>query len=919
MSATSIGSPKDLSTEDACKSVSESNSDSEDDPSLITESIYDPPPAAGSDDDDVHLASGSGGDSCGEPSLGSDGDSDNGRPPGSESDDDRSPGSGCDSDDEPPPGSDDDSDVQPTESDDDYVSDNDQSPGSVDDSADIQLPESGVKRVEPPLGSSNDSENDASHESNKDFSHFAACDASDTDPPSLPYSALFENDLLLLALKLKYKLTGEAVGDLTQLCNFLTGGEECVSKNKYFFDKQFANVANDFDLFYMCDLCNTYVKDHKTSKLQCTNSTCKNQDVKKRNKNTFFAYLSIENQLRDLLENHNLETLIDFGGNSRAKGNDVNCEDIYDGYLYDMSFGEPNLSLNFNSDGVPVFKSSSCGIWPILLTVNELPPNIRKDHVLLAALWFGDSKPSMNVFFEPFVNELRKLHDVGFHWTRLDKSVALTRVKALVGVCDSVARPALQGFSQYNGKYGCSFCYDPGVYIQQGDGFTRTYPYDCKSVLRTKDVVLDLAERAVAAKHAILGVKGPSILQLIPGFDIIHGMVPDYMHSVLLGVTRQLGKLWFDSTNHSEPFYISCADQKLIDFALTGIRPPCNISRIPRSLSVRKFWKAHEWYAWLCYYCLPIIQSYLPKKFISHLALLVDGVTLLLSDSIAPSELDHCDTVLEQFVSEFETLYGLRNVSFNVHLCRHLTDSVRAWGPLWAHSAFVYEAFNAKLLNMIKSTQAVPLQICKTFVLQRSLPMYVARVTSSDNCNSEYKAILESLIPSATRLQHSDSVGGVTFLGRSRLRQLNGTHLLAVHYVANHVPPKTVVEYHDRIIVHGEVIHSSYYCRNLRRNSSIVVLDDDSVFVVEHFVKANLGSGTDAFALGNQLQILPITVCSHPSIMLKLHHILPVSRIVEPLVAIRAKRIVRKCIFLHMPRKQYDIVCRQINLLEYSS
>lgn len=134
--------------------------------------------------------------------------------------------------------------------------------------------------------------------------------------------------------------------------------------------------------------------------------------------------------------------------------------------------------------------------------------------------------------------------------------------------------------------------------------------------------------------------KGPSIVELLPDFDIIQGLVPDYMHSVLLGVARQLGKLWFDSINHDKPFYISCANQKLIDFALTAIRPPCNISRTPRSISVRKFWKAHEWYTWLCYYSLPILQSYLPKKFLSHLALLVDGIAILLSDSISATQLD---------------------------------------------------------------------------------------------------------------------------------------------------------------------------------------------------------------------------------------------------------------------------------------
>lgn len=411
--------------------------------------------------------------------------------------------------------------------------------------------------------------------------------------------------------------------------------------------------------------------------------------------------------------------------------------------------------------------------------------------------------------------------------------------------------------------------------------------------------------------------KGPSIVELLPDFDIIQGLVPDYMHSVLLGVARQLGKLWFDSINHDKPFYISCADQKLIDFALTAIRPPCNISRTPRSISVRKFWKAHEWYTWLCYYSLPILQSYLPKKFLSHLALLVDGIALLVSDFISATQLVHCYAVLKQFVIDFELLYGQDNMSFNVHLCLHLTSSVRAWGPLWTHSAFVYEAFNAKLLDMMKGTQAVPLQICKTFALQRSLPVFMSRATASGSCTSEYKTIFQSLLSGATRLQHSETVNGVTFLGRYRLRQLNSDHLVAMHYVATHVPRKQVAQYYDRIVVHGEVVHCSSYCQHLKRNSNTVLLDDDSVFSIEHFIKANLLSGTDAYALGYHLQLLSAPICKHPSTALKLSHLLPVTRIVGPLIAIRADRIVRKCIFIHMPHKEVDIVCRQLNMFEY--
>jgi len=740
----------------------------------------------------------------------------------------------------------------------------------------------------------------------------------------LKCSELLTNDLLLLVLKLRHGLSREAIGDLLNFCNSFSD-KECVSKSKYLFDKHFQSyITLQFDFYYLCESCNSYTKDvsktARTHRLQCSNPLCTNDDIKKQSRNTFFIHLPLKEQLIDLLENHDIDgSLINI--ENRVKNNLDNCEDIFDGELYKSVMQEydySRLSLTFNTDGVPVFKSSSCSIWPILCTVNELPPKLRKEHVLLTSLWFGGSKPSMNVFLEPFVEEVRELDRTGFSWTRSkDKVVFTTKVRALIGVCDSVARPTLQGFTQYNGKYGCSFCFDSGVYVEQGAGHTRVYPFEIDSELRTPKLVIELAERAISVNKIVLGVKGPSILSLLPGFDIIQGLVPDYMHSVLLGVVRQLARLWFDSTNSAELFYISTAKQRLIDVALNSIRPPCNISRTPRSISMRKFWKAHEWYMWLLYYSLSVLKSFLPKKFYMHYALLVEGVSILLKDSIAQALLDHSDNVLTQFVIDFQSLYGLNNVSFNVHLCLHLTSSVRAWGPLWAHSAFVFESFNGSLLNMIKGTQAVPIQICKSFALHRSIPKICA--AASENCSVTYKELLRSFLSGNSRSQNSMTINGVTVLGTGRLRQLTNAHLIACHYVAKHVPRNTVVRYYNRIIVSGEIIHCSRYCKNLKRNSYTVILDDSSIYAIDVFIVADFGNGTNAYALGHFIECRTTPFCRHPSVTMQLAHLKFVSRELGPLFAIQVQRILHKCIFLNIQNDAQDVVCLQLNLYEYCS
>lgn len=77
---------------------------------------------------------------------------------------------------------------------------------------------------------------------------------------------------------------------------------------------------------------------------------------------------------------------------TRKKKNAENIEDILDGKLYKAHFGddgyfkgteehkknsELHISLQINTDGVALFRSSTFSVWPVYYLVNELPPNCR--------------------------------------------------------------------------------------------------------------------------------------------------------------------------------------------------------------------------------------------------------------------------------------------------------------------------------------------------------------------------------------------------------------------------------------------------------------------------------------------------------------------------------------------------------------
>lgn len=61
---------------------------------------------------------------------------------------------------------------------------------------------------------------------------------------------------------------------------------------------------------------------------------------------------------------------------------------------------------------------------------------------------------------------------------------------------------------------------------------------------------------ALETSMTINGYKGPSPAVNLPHFDLVWGFTVEYMHGVLLGVTRQITELLLSSTNSNERFYI---------------------------------------------------------------------------------------------------------------------------------------------------------------------------------------------------------------------------------------------------------------------------------------------------------------------------------------------------------------------------
>lgn len=72
-------------------------------------------------------------------------------------------------------------------------------------------------------------------------------------------------------------------------------------------------------------------------------------------------------------------------------------------------------------------------------------------------------------------------------------------------------------------------------------------------------------------------------------------------------------------------------------------------------------------------YFIPVIEKYLPDKYIQHWMLFVISLNILLQDKIRiQPDLEIAEYLIKKFVEEFEQLFGERELSYNIHQMIHL-------------------------------------------------------------------------------------------------------------------------------------------------------------------------------------------------------------------------------------------------------
>jgi len=476
-----------------------------------------------------------------------------------------------------------------------------------------------------------------------------------------------------------------------------------------------------FDASYMkyhlyCGLCK------KLFDLNSEQETCKTPGCNgsKTNSCSYFVTGKLNIQFQEVLEREGLwESIEELKHSSSASVSDISSGESYKklkqpgGFLDDTS----NITLSMFIDGIPLYSSSSISLWPVYLLINEIPPKkrFRKKNMLLWGVWQGAGKPNMNMFLRPMVIDLYDLYTKGVAISvKFEDHFKEINVKAMliVATMDLQARAYVVNMTQHNGEYGCLYCMESGQVVSSGKGYCRAYlTREQPPSLRTDEMARLNAIQARQTGSRIEGFLGESVLWYLPYFSFVNNIVIDYMHGILLGVTKKFLDYWFDSKFKDQPFYIG-KNMIDIDKLMRQIQPLYVIHRLPRILSnTYHHWKASELRNWLLFYSLPCLQDFLPSVYLTHFSCLVEATYLLLTEGLTSDDLARAELLLGTFVKNVQRLYGDNAMSLNVHNLTHLVHFVKQWGPLWAWSCFSFESFNGEIKRSVHGTGNVCRQI----------------------------------------------------------------------------------------------------------------------------------------------------------------------------------------------------------------
>lgn len=275
------------------------------------------------------------------------------------------------------------------------------------------------------------------------------------------------------------------------------------------------------------------------------------------------------------------------------------------------------------------------------------------------------------------------------------------------------------------------------------------FPFEeIPSKLRTHRELVEHGKECLNDKKLlyVYGAQFVTPLAALPKFNIVEGMVQDFLHNVPFGIGRTFLDEWL--TNTSRSFYIGSPDELLaLNKRINQLTPCIEVRRPVRPISVCAHWNAREYENWILFYSIPVLSDILPARFLNHWICFVQAIYLLSRQSISHNDVNIAHKLLIHFVSNVQMIYGKKYMTFNVHILLHLAQNATRWGPTWAVSTWCFESAIGVLKRLLHAQRGVYNQV------ERALSYKQAMAILLRTCRTpKTEVFLESIVPKPNKM-----------------------------------------------------------------------------------------------------------------------------------------------------------------------
>lgn len=347
------------------------------------------------------------------------------------------------------------------------------------------------------------------------------------------------------------------------------------------------------------------------------------------------------------------------------------------------------IDIVFSTDGLPISKSSSSQFWPILGSI------LSYNQIFLIGLYHSlKGRPhNPKMFLSEFIDEAKTIIEEGISFKGKNFTCL---IKAFIA--DTPAKADILKIKHHAGYSSCTKCVATGEYLENRICFP-----DMDTLRTDEDFILN---------NDLEYHQGVSPLIDIPQFGAVSNVPIDYMHLVCLGVVKKLVYLWFHGT---PTVRIRSHSEKIISNRLKDVRQeiPSEFQRKPRQLNEFKFWKAVEFRTFLLYTGPVVLKNMVTDLVYDNFMTLHVAISLLCTRNLDQHNITYADKLLNHFICAFKVIYGVHNVTHNVHGLLHLAKDCEFFGALDNFSAFQYENYMQQILKLLRKNDKPLQQVIK--------------------------------------------------------------------------------------------------------------------------------------------------------------------------------------------------------------